>query len=77
VTVSIYQLVRCTVLIITAVLKHVVLKDRLAFHMWLGVSINLTAMMLVSATTFFDTENSGASTPTPTPACPHTAVRIG
>lgn len=34
-----------------------VLKDRLDKHMWLGVGINLVAMCLVSATTFFDKEN--------------------
>lgn len=34
-----------------------VLKDRLDKHMWLGVGINLVAMCLVSATTFFDREN--------------------
>lgn len=33
------------------------LKDRLDKHMWLGVTINLVAMCLVSATTFFDKEN--------------------
>ncbi len=56
-TVSVYQLVRCTVIIITALLKAFVLKDRLDKHMWLGVGINLLAMGLVSATTFFDKEN--------------------
>ncbi|TFJ83555.1 hypothetical protein NSK_004661 [Nannochloropsis salina CCMP1776] len=42
----------------TAFAKAFVLKDHLAPHMWLGVSINLVAMMLVASTTFFDHENT-------------------
>jgi drug/metabolite transporter (DMT)-like permease len=54
---SLSGLVRCTVIIVTALLKAFVLKDHLEWHMWLGVWINLIAMGLVSATTFFDREN--------------------
>jgi hypothetical protein len=53
-----FQLVRCTVIIVTALLKAFVYGDRLSVHMWLGVGINLFAMMLVSSTTFFDKENA-------------------
>jgi drug/metabolite transporter (DMT)-like permease len=53
-----FQLVRCTVIIVTALLKAFVYGDRLSVHMWLGVAINLFAMMLVSSTTFFDKENA-------------------
>lgn len=56
-TVSVYQLVRCTVIIITAILKAFVLKDHLEPYMWAGVFINLFAMCLISAVTFFDKDN--------------------
>lgn len=56
--VSVYQLVRCTVIIFTALLKAFVLKDHLLPHMWLGVGINVVAMTMVSLTTFFDDENT-------------------
>ncbi|EKU22662.1 drug metabolite transporter superfamily [Nannochloropsis gaditana CCMP526] len=42
----------------TAFAKAFVLKDHLAPHMWLGVSINLVAMVLVASTTFFDHKNT-------------------
>lgn len=58
ITVSAYQLIRCTVIIITALLKAFVYHDHLSRHMWLGVGINTLAMVLVSSTTFFDTENA-------------------
>jgi len=66
VTVSVYQLVRCTVIIITAILKANVLKHPLKGYMWAGVMINLVAMILVSATTLFGSsteEQPGASNP--------------
>lgn len=59
-----FQLVRCTVIIVTALLKAFVYGDRLSVHMWLGVGINLFAMMLVSSTTFFDKENAARKTHT-------------
>jgi len=52
VTPSLFMLVRCFVIIVTAILKVTVLKNRLARHMWLGVIINFAAMCLVSAPSF-------------------------
>ena len=62
-TVSVYQLVRCTVIIITALLKVFALKERLSKHMWLGVLINLVAMIMVSSTTFLQPAEPGARDP--------------
>ena len=62
-TVSMYQLVRCTVIIITALLKAFVLKERLSKHMWTGVFINLLAMMMVSSTTFLEPHEPGTRDP--------------
>ena len=76
VTVSVYQLVRCTVIIITALLKAFVLKDHLAPHMWLGVFINLIAMCLVSSTTFFDHENQTGTSLNHPPTHPPTHLYV-
>lgn len=53
VTVSLYQLVRCSVIIIVALLKVTVLKHKLSSYMWAGVLINLAAMIVISSTSFF------------------------
>ncbi len=53
-TVSVYQLSRCTVIIVTAVLKAWVLKHPLSPNMWAGVAINAVAMILVGSTAFFE-----------------------
>jgi len=58
-TVSVFQLVRCTVIIITAFLKVVVLKEKLQGYMLKGVLINTIAMILVSSTTFFQPSEDG------------------
>lgn len=61
-TVSVYQLVRCTVMIFTAILKVTVLKHRLKSWMWAGVAINTLAMVMVAAPSFLapatETEDS-------------------
>jgi len=49
---SLYMLVRSFVIIVTAILKVLVLKNKLAKHMWLGIGINVTAMVLVSIPSF-------------------------
>ncbi|CAN0369690.1 unnamed protein product, partial [Hapterophycus canaliculatus] len=65
-TVSYYQLLRCTVIVVTAFLKAFVLHQRLAAYMWWGVGINILAMVLVSVTNFIapdDTQPDGANNP--------------
>ena len=47
-TVSVYQLVRCSVIIVTALLKATVLQQRLTRYMWTGIAINTLAMLLVA-----------------------------
>jgi len=61
VTPSLFMLVRCFVIVVVAILKVTVLKNRLAKHMWLGVIINFVSMCLVSAPSFL----------TPTQVSPH------
>jgi len=58
-TVSVFQLVRCTVIIITAFLKSCALNESLRKYMLRGVAINTLAMILVSSTTFFEPQESG------------------
>ena len=60
-TVSVYQLVRCSVIIVTAVLKATVLKQRLTHYMWVGIAVNTLAMALVSASSFLPSASAGAS----------------
>ncbi|CAN0266977.1 unnamed protein product, partial [Ectocarpus fasciculatus] len=65
-TVSYFQLLRCTVIVVTAFLKAFVLKQRLAAYMWWGVAINIVAMVLVSVTNFIapeDAQPDGANNP--------------
>jgi len=52
-TVSVYQLLRCTVIIVTALLKATVLRHKLSSYMWFGILINFLAMSLVACTSFF------------------------
>jgi len=54
VTVSIYQLVRCFVIVFVALLKTFVLKSKLKAYNWLGVIMNAAAVVCVSASAFFD-----------------------
>jgi len=60
-TVSIYQLVRCSVIIVCALLKGTVLGAHLNKVQWTGVAINTLAMILVSSTSFFPDSNAGAT----------------
>lgn len=53
-TVSVYQLMRCSVIIVTALLKRFVLGHKLENYMWFGIFINTVAMALVSSTSFAD-----------------------
>ena len=60
-TVSVYQLVRCSVIIVTALLKATVLKQHLSSYMWVGIAINTLAMVLVSASSFLPSATAGAT----------------
>jgi len=55
---SLYQLLRCSVIISTAVLKMLVFKVELTSYMWGGINTICLAMLLVSSTTLFDTNDS-------------------
>ena len=44
---SIYQVMKCTVIIFTAILKVTVLRHKLTHYMWWGVVINMVAMVIV------------------------------
>ncbi|TMW55632.1 hypothetical protein Poli38472_010514 [Pythium oligandrum] len=57
VTVSVFQLMKCTVIIFVAVLKVVILKDRLRGYMWIGIGLNTLAALLVGATSFADQDD--------------------
>ena len=51
-TVSIFQLVRASLLIFTALAKWWI-GDHITKYMWAGIALNTAAMLLVSSTTFF------------------------
>lgn len=54
VTVSVYQLVRCFVIVFVALLKVFVLGSKLRGYHWLGVVMNATAVICVSASALTD-----------------------
>lgn len=53
ITASLWQMMRGSIIIITALLKRYALGHRLKQHMWLGVGFITLAMMLVASTSFF------------------------
>jgi drug/metabolite transporter (DMT)-like permease len=53
ITASLWQMMRGSIIIITALLKSFALNHRLRIHMWLGVSFITVAMILVASTAFF------------------------
>jgi hypothetical protein len=57
VTVSVFQLMKCVVIVFVALLKVTVLKDRLRGYMWIGIGMNTLAAMLVGASSFADSSN--------------------
>lgn len=54
VTVSVFQLMKCTVIIFVALLKRFVLHDRLSIYMWAGIGINTFAVLVVGITSLGD-----------------------
>jgi len=53
ITASLWQMMRGSIIVITALLKRYVLAHRLKKHMWLGVATITLAMVLVASTSFF------------------------
>jgi len=62
-TASMFQLLRGSVIIATAVLKIIVLQQRLTNYMWIGVGVNVLAMVFVGATGFLETGAAVGSNP--------------
>eukprot|EP00510_Aplanochytrium_minuta_P001151 CAMPEP_0184020964 /NCGR_PEP_ID=MMETSP0954-20121128/9649_1 /TAXON_ID=627963 /ORGANISM="Aplanochytrium sp, Strain PBS07" /LENGTH=396 /DNA_ID=CAMNT_0026302899 /DNA_START=349 /DNA_END=1539 /DNA_ORIENTATION=+ len=58
ISVSVYQLMKCTVIIFVAILKSRFLGIKLDGFMWCGVAINMVAVCLVASTTFFPSGDS-------------------
>ncbi|CAI5707494.1 unnamed protein product [Peronospora effusa] len=56
VTVSVFQLMKCTVIVFVALLKVVVFKDRLHGYMWIGIGFNMLAALMVGATSLVDSD---------------------
>lgn len=70
VTVSVFQLMKCTVIVFVALLKVFVLKDRLRGYMWIGIGLNMLAALMVGATSLAggssdDEASSGAAAVSP------------
>jgi len=53
ITASLWQMMRGSVIIITAILKRFVLQSHLKWYMWVGVCVITSAMVLVGSTSFF------------------------
>ena len=68
---SIFLLLKGTIIVFTALLKYF-WGDEMCRHEWSGVFINLTAMTLISSTTFFDTTDTNTSS-----EGPHRDPRLG
>ncbi len=58
ITASLWQMMRGSVIIITALLKRFALNHRLKLHMWIGVSIITLAMLLVASTSLFSSQTA-------------------
>lgn len=56
VTVSVFQLMKCTVIVFVAILKATVLHDRIENYMWFGIGLNTFAALLIGATSFGDAD---------------------
>ncbi|CAH0521132.1 unnamed protein product [Peronospora belbahrii] len=56
VTVSVFQLMKSTVIVFVALLKVFVLKDRLRGYMWIGIGFNMVAALMVGATSLVDAD---------------------
>ncbi|RLN92020.1 hypothetical protein BBJ28_00008462 [Nothophytophthora sp. Chile5] len=57
VTVSVFQLMKCTVIVFVALLKVFALKDRLRSYMWIGIALNMLAALMVGATSLADADS--------------------
>ncbi|TDH71869.1 hypothetical protein CCR75_001070 [Bremia lactucae] len=68
VTVSVFQLMKCTVIVFVALLKVFVLKDRLRSYMWIGIGLNMLAAVLVGATSLADSTSQDNNSTTQHPA---------
>jgi len=55
--VSIYQLMKCSVIVFVAIFKRTILRVHLKRYMWLGVVLNMIAVTLVAATSFFPSDD--------------------
>ena len=71
ITASMWQMLRGSIICITALLKRFVLNHRLRRHMWIGVAIVTTAMAVVAAVPFLGPAAKDAS------GAPNNDPRIG
>ncbi len=65
ITASLWQMLRGSIIVITALLKSFALNHRLRIHMWLGVGIITVAMILVASTTLFQSTDATATSKDP------------
>jgi drug/metabolite transporter (DMT)-like permease len=65
ITASLWQMLRGSIIIITALLKSFALNHRLRIHMWLGVGVITVAMVLVASTTLFQSTDATATSKDP------------
>ena len=56
VTVSVFQLMKCTVIVFVAMLKVFGWNDRFHGYMWIGIGFNMLAALMVGATSLVDAD---------------------
>jgi drug/metabolite transporter (DMT)-like permease len=61
ITASLWQMMRGTVIIVTALLKKTVLGHRLRMHMWCGVGVITLAMLVVASSTLIKVDAAVAA----------------
>lgn len=65
ITASLWQMMRGSIIIITALLKRFALNHNLKVHMWIGVATITLAMLLVASTSFISPSSADASSKDP------------
>jgi drug/metabolite transporter (DMT)-like permease len=77
ITASMWQMLRGTVIVITAILKRFVLGHRLRAHMWAGVITIALAMILVASASLFGSQDASGSAEAKDPRIGIVLVMLG
>lgn len=76
ITASIWQMLRGTVIVITALLKRFLLEHKLRVHMWAGIAMITVSMLLVASVSIFFSSSSSGSDDTTVSSDPQLGVTL-